>query len=167
MSQMTKYEGKQGKLGFVKASELLPVGTQSVIRTLEGDIKLLIDEESYILIDNNCGIEVIGEDYFFDNYKQLSGECSIKPEYTPKIKVKNTNEYIDLIQYMKLCTNKKIIQVLAKELNRGIKIFTPKTGENYMLGNPGDFLVVSCDDANDIRVVEQKMFKKLYQQIET
>ena len=73
MSQMTKYEGKQGKLGFVKASELLPVGTQSVIRTLEGDIKLLIDEESYILIDNNCGIEVIKENYFLDNINNCLG----------------------------------------------------------------------------------------------
>ena len=45
-------------------------------------------------------------------------------------------------------------------------IFTQKNTESYLRGNLGDYLVVSCDDINDIRVVEQKVFKKLYQEIE-
>lgn len=166
MGDMIKYEGKQCDFGYVKLSELLPVGTHIVIRTMEGDTKLLVNNRNYVLIDDSCGIDIINENYFCNNYKELTGACDINLEYTPKIKVKNTNEYIDLMKYMKLCTNKKDIQVLAKKLERGIKIFTPKTRENYIRGNKGDYLVVSCDDINDIRVVEQKVFKKLYQQIE-
>ena len=55
---------------------------------------------------------------------------------------------------------------VAKKLERGIKIFTPKTKENYLLGNRGDYLVVSCDDINDIKVVEKHIFRRLYQKIE-
>lgn len=166
ISEMKKYEGKQRYFGYVKLSELLSISTEIVIRTMEGDTKLLVDNDTYVLIDDNCRIKIINEKYFMDNYKELSGVCDINLEYTPKIKIKNTNEYMDLIKYMKLCTNKRDIQVFAKILERGIKIFTQKNAESYLRGNLGDYLVVSCDDINDIRVVEQNVFKKLYQEIE-
>ena len=78
--------------------------------------------------------------------------------------IKDTNEYVDLMQHTRLCTNKKCIQVLAKQLVHGVKIFTPKLKDSYIVGNQGDYIVVNCDDKTEISIIEQNLFQKLYRQ---
>ena len=47
---MTPYRKCQLTLGYVKSTDLLPAGTQVNIRTLEGDLDVLIQEDIYVMI---------------------------------------------------------------------------------------------------------------------
>lgn len=160
--RMQRYEGRQETAGYVKASTLMPSGTQCVIRTLDGDIQFLIDDKRYILIDGSGRVKVISEEQFHENYEPLPGVCDIRLEYTPRLKDKATNTFKDLVQHMQPCTSKRAVRVLVRQLSRGVKVFTPKAGDAYILGNPGDYLVVNSEDLQDISVVEQSVFHKLY-----
>lgn len=164
-SDMETYERKLCEVGYVNISDLVPDKTSCVVRTLEGDIEILMEKEKYILINDSCKVKVLTKNEFNEQYKLIPGECNIKLEYTPKLKNRNNSEDIDLMQYLGLCTRKNKVYVLAKELVRGIKIFTPKVGESYLLGNPGDYVVVKADDPYDISIVGQKEFHRLYQKV--
>lgn len=164
-SDMETYERKLCEVGYVNISDLVPDKTSCVIRTLEGDIEILMGKEKYILINDSCKVKVLTKNEFNEQYKLISGECNIKLEYTPKLKNRNNSEDIDLMQYLGLCTRKNKVYVLAKELVRGIKIFTSRVEESYLLGNPGDYVVVKADDPYDISIVGQKEFHRLYQKV--
>ncbi|MCM1181850.1 MAG: DHH family phosphoesterase [Roseburia sp.] len=162
---MERYEGRQETVGFVKASTLLPAGTQCFIRTIDGDVQFLIDEKRYILIDDSGRVKVISEEQFNRDYEPLSGSFEIKLEYTPRLKDRTTNEFKDFIQRMQPCTSRRAVRVLVRQLSRGVKVFTSKTGDAYLLGNPGDYMVVSCEDTQDVSIVEQSVFQKLYRRL--
>ena len=54
----------------------------------------------------------------------------------------------------------------AKMLTGMVKVFASWDREKYMLGKPGDFLAVRCDDRHDIYVVERDIFYKSYEETE-
>ena len=47
-----------------------------------------------------------------------------------------------------------------------MKVFPLWDREKYMLGKPGDFLAVRCDDRHDIYVVERDIFYESYEETE-
>ena len=47
-----------------------------------------------------------------------------------------------------------------------VKVFTVRDREKYVLGKPGDFLAVRCDNKHDIYIVERDIFYKTYEEIE-
>ncbi len=162
---MEKYESKKNSIGYVEAASLLPVGTQCIVRSLGGDTELTIDEDIYILVGESSRVRIMTRAEFEAEYKRLSDSYDVTLEYTPKLKVKDSAEDIDLINCMKLCTNKKTSKVYAKQLTRGVKLFTPKS-EEYMLGRTGDYLIADCGSAHNMCIVEQEMFGRLYRKTE-
>ena len=59
---------------------------------------------------------------------------------------------------------KKDIIILARKLTKNVKVFTNWLEDSYMLGKVGDYLVVKKDSLQDIYVIEQDIFHKIYQQ---
>jgi len=55
--------------------------------------------------------------------------------------------------------------VYARELERGIKLFTELSKDTYMLGMPGDYLVAACDNPKMMHVVQKDVFKETYQKV--
>lgn len=47
-----------------------------------------------------------------------------------------------------------------------MKVFTEWDKNKYLLGRPGDYLAVACDDLHDIFVVEKELFERSYDLIE-
>ena len=57
-STMKRYRKAPQTLGAVKLSEVYPVGTHVSIRTLEGDIDTIIDDDAVLepdFLDDRCG----------------------------------------------------------------------------------------------------------------
>ncbi len=167
LTYMKQYEKRKIPVGYVKADEILPVGTPILIRTLEGDIELTVEEDLYILI----GIK--GEAYpnrkskFEQSYLQLNKkysfeDCAVKEDYVPTIKSKADDRTLVLTDYAKVCIPTGEVKIYAKPLERGVKIFTAWDKEKYMLGRPGDYLAVRCDDLHDVYVVEKDIFARSY-----
>lgn len=167
LSQMKQYEKRKIPIGYVKADEVLPVGTPITIRTLEGDIELTVEEDLYILIGIKGEVypnrrEKFEQSYLILNKKYNIEECAIKADYVPTIKSKVDDNLLVLTDYAKVCIPTGEVKIYAKPLERGVKVFTNWDKEKYMLGRPGDYLAVRCDDLHDIYVVEKDIFARSY-----
>jgi phosphoglycolate phosphatase len=53
--------------------------------------------------------------------------------------------------------------VFAKELTKRVKVFTAWDSEKYMLGCPGDYLLVRYEDRNDVYILERDVFFHTYE----
>ena len=93
-------------------------------------------------------------------------ESLSKPEYAPTIKNRENGETLPLTDFAKLCVPTGEVHIHARPLDRGVKIFTAWDKNKYMLGRPGDYLAVRCDDHHDIYVVEQDIFARSYDEIQ-
>lgn len=164
-SDMQCYYIKPLVIGYAEAGALIPIGTKGVIRTLEGDIELEASRDMIILINDDGKVKVISGCEFRDNYKVIGQSCNMNPEYTPRLRNLENGDILDLMTYMKSCTYKDRIHVYAKQLEHGIKVFS-QNSESYMVGRTGDYLVVTCDNPQDIYMVEKDTFDKNYQEID-
>ncbi len=170
LSIMKQYEKRKVPMGYVKADEILPVSTPIVVRTLEGDIELTVEKDLYILIGIKGEVYPIRKEQFEQTYLKLNkkygtNECVIKADYVPTIKSRETDQYLVLTDYANVCIPTGEVKICAKPLERGVKIFTSWDKDKYMMGRPGDYLTVRCDDLQDIHVVEKDIFANSYDEI--
>lgn len=164
LRDMACFEKKKIHLGFVKSEEILPIGTPITIRTLEGDVDTKIDPDFYIMIGIKGEVYPIKKEKFSLSYHILSDPYRSEAIYTPTVKNRITGEQTKLIDFAHTCIATGAAFIYAKELTKTIKIFTAWDEEKYMLGNPGDFIAVRCDDLHDIYIVERDIFFKTYDQ---
>lgn len=170
ISDMSVYIKKPVTLGYVKAVDMLPVDTPITVRTLEGDLDIRVEEDLIIMV----GIQ--GEVYpnrlsrFEKNY-QVTAKPYREYEnhgrnalfYEPTIHNRATGEVMKLIDHAKICIADGGTRVFTRELTKRVKVFTAWDKDKYMLGRPGDYLVVRCEDRQDIYVVEREIFFKTFE----
>ncbi len=165
---MKLYEKRQIPIGYVKADEVLPVGTPITIRTLEGDMDLRIEEDLYILIGIKGEVYPNHREKFLRTY-EASEEKYVydkeNMEYEPTIKNRAHGTDLTLTDYARFCTPTGVVQIFAKPIEKGVKVFTSWDREKYMLGKPGDYLAVRNDDRRDVYVIEKEIFLKTYDEV--
>ena len=169
ISDMKKYTKKSIPIGYVKADEVLPVGTPITIRTLEGDVDMVIEEDLYIMIGIKGEVYPNRKVKFEKSYRPLSEKYDfetyvVSADYMPTIKNRADSSTLVLTDYAKVCTPTGQVHIHARQLTRGVKVFTAWDKGKYMLGKPGDYLAVRCEDHHDIYVVERDIFGKTYEE---
>lgn len=169
ISDMKCYFKKKIPMGYVKADEVLPVGTPITVRTLEGDVDLTVEEDLYIMIGIKGEVYPNREKTFEKSYQATdkpyhSEEGKKNTEYVPIIKNRQDGSSLILTNYAKVCIPTGEVHIHAKPLDMGVKIFTAWDKSKYMLGRPGDYLAVNCEDRHDIYVVEKDIFGKTYEE---
>ncbi|MCH5275626.1 MAG: DHH family phosphoesterase [Lachnospiraceae bacterium] len=169
ISDMKRYTKKKIPLGYVKADEVLPVGTPITIRTLEGDVDMTVEEDLYIIIGIKGEVYPNRKKNFEKSYRATDqsyqyAESRKDAEYVPMIKNRKDGSSLILTNYAKVCIPTGEVHIHAKPLDTGVKVFTAWDKNKYMLGRPGDYLAVKCEDRHDIYVVEQDIFSKTYEE---
>lgn len=169
ISLMKLYEKKKLSLGYVNIWEVLPVGTPITIRTLEGDMDMVVEDDLVIMIGIKGEVYPNRLEKFERSYVRQDGEycyhCCTDREYVPTIKVRSTGQTLPLVKYARLCIPSGTVKIYARQLERGVKVFTAWDKEKYMLGKPGDYLAVRCDDYHDVYVVEKVIFGRTYREV--
>lgn len=166
-SDMKSYVKKKMKLGFVVATDVLPVGTPITIRTMEGDADMVVEPDLIVMIGIKGEVYPNKKDKFEKSY-QLTDEpyCAadmlLKHEYQPTIHNRTDSTVMHIADYAKVCIASGGTHIHAKELTKRVKVFTAWDEEKYMLGKPGDYLAVRSDDKNDIYVIEREVFFRTY-----
>lgn len=168
VSDMQLYEKIKLPLGFVKTSDVLPVSTPITIRTLEGDMDLVVEEDIYVMIGIKGEVYPIRKEKFEKSYEILDREYCfeedvLENQYVPTLRNRETGQNMLITSYAKCCAPTGRVRIYAKPLLTGVKVFTAWDKGKYMLGKPGDYLAVRGDDFHDVYVIEEKIFGKTYQ----
>ncbi|MCX7773683.1 MAG: recombinase RecJ, partial [Clostridia bacterium] len=163
---MRRYRKLPGTQGYVPCTEVLPKGTPMLIRTLQCDMDDLVsDDDIYILIGMKGEVSPIAREKFEKGYSVSDQPFEIKTEYFPHIRNLATGQIIDLRKYARTCTARGEVMIYAKRLTQTVKVFTLWDRDTYMLGKPGDYLVMREDDNQDVYTIPQDMFSLLYEEV--
>lgn len=163
ISEMTIYNKLRIPFGFVNLSEILPIGTNIIIRTLEGDTETRVDKDTYIILGTNNEVYPLKKALFDLIYDATEDAFSYESDYAPTIRTNIDDKVIHLEQYAKTCLPKENSQVYVKELDRTVKVFTLWDEERYVLGNPGDYMLCNVNTPKDIYIVPRKTFEITYE----
>lgn len=165
ISDMKLYKKKRIPLGYVKATDISPVKKNVVIRTLEGDLEVELNEDIYIVIGALGEIYPNTREKFESGNELLNTEYEFNGEYAPVVKDILEGKNIPIIPYAKSCLSKGGVPIYVKQINEYVKIFTEWDKDSYMLGKPGDFLAVRQDDMHDIYIIRQDVFGMTYEKL--
>ncbi len=167
VNEMKLYEKNKLPVGYVKADEMLPIGTPITIRTLEGDIDMKIEEDLYIIIGIKGEVYPNREEKFKRSYEPIDTpyvfeECVLETEYVPTITNREDGGKLLISDYAKCCVPSGKTRIYARPLTQDVKVFTAWDKGKYMLGKKGDFLAARTDDLQDVYVIEKIIFGKTY-----
>ena len=163
-AQMPLYEKKPQEVGIVRLADLFPSKTQVEIRTLEGDVVVTVEDDSYIMIGIEGEVYPTNEEKIRSRYKELNHPYTRKVEYSPSIKNLATGERISVMSYAQAVISHGGGLIYAEPLDHCIKLFTEWDEEKYYLGNIGDYIASSIDDEHDIYIIKKDLFPLLYRE---
>lgn len=159
---MTMYKKIPVIVGYVKTTDILPVNTPIMIRTIEGDINLLTQDDLYIMIGIKGDVHPIKKDKFEKSYRLTSEPITINAQYIPSVKNLLNGKSHNLLHYANSCITTGETFIYAKPIEIVTKVFTAWDPNKYMYGKIGDYLVVRSDDPNDVYIIDKEIFSITY-----
>lgn len=132
---------------------------------------MTVEENLYIMIGIKGEVYPIRKEKFFKSYEILDREYCfeedvLENQYVPTLRNRETGQNMPITSYARCCAPTGRVQIYAKPLTSGVKVFTSWDKSKYMLGKAGDYLAVRSDDLHDVYVIEKKIFDKTYRRCE-
>ena len=166
VSTMDLYTSKGITIGFVKGTEIFPVGTKALVRAMEGDHELEIKEDTIIAIGVRGEVYITSVE-LFNQYYELSDKTYEFPgDYAPSIRNLSDGQTVGLLSLVHSCTYVGNGNIYAKELICRTKVFTKWSPECYCLGRPGDYMIASQKDISNVYIIDKELFEKTYMRCE-
>lgn len=154
---------KKIPMGYVKLDELFPIGTRTIIRTMQGDMEITVEEGIVLLIGMKSDIYVLTGEEFEADYRIMEEPYEEEnAEYKPTIKSVSDSKMLQLLEHAGNCIAKDTIMVRAKRLERKTKLFTQYNDNNYLTGKVGDYLTVRGKNLQELHIIEGDVFTKFY-----
>ncbi len=163
--KLRRFRKKPGIFGYVKSTDVAPVGTEFRIRTLEGDVLIASHDEIYIMIGSEGEVYPVEKHVFERKYTPLNLPYICEFEYPPSIIDIAAGKPRGLLPFAKQCRSESGAVILARRLEKFTKVFSTWNYEGYMAGNPGDMLCYTEGDTRDVYVVKSGIFEALYEEI--
>ncbi|WP_051194990.1 DHH family phosphoesterase [Pseudobutyrivibrio ruminis] len=164
-SDMQRYARKSLKAGYVIATDILPIGVNATIRTIQGDVKFEVEKDTIIVIGIRGEVTAISKKQFDKYFIEDSSEYVYPGEYIPTIKSDIDGRNVEITKHAHSCLTAGNSYMFAKEINNRTKVFTKHDPENYCLGKPGDYIGVLEGDTSEIFIFERDIFKKMFDPI--
>ncbi len=167
------YEKQRLPQGYVKATDMYPVGTYVTVRMLEGDIPFVIKDDTYFIIGIEGEVYKNDEAYFLSHNDLVQERYQITGDYAPTVHLAvNAAEFGDemgtrpknLQDYAMTFIPKSSSRIHAKQLTKRTKVFVPWS-DSYMLGKPGDFLAARKENPKDVYIIAKSIMEVSYQMI--
>ncbi|MBP3261298.1 DHH family phosphoesterase [Pseudobutyrivibrio sp.] len=159
---MDKYVGKALQAGFVIAKDIMPVGSNLIIRTIQGDVKFEVKPDTIIVIGIRGEVAAISKEQFDKYFEKDEAEYIYPGDYIPTIRNDVDGRTMELIPFAHSCITAGNSMLFAKELNKRTKLFTKHNPDTYRLGKPGDYMGVLAEDTSEIFIIERELFNKMF-----
>lgn len=163
-SEYKVYVKKDVVFGYVVATELAEKGSKVTIRTLEGDVDITIEDDTYIVIGIEGEIYPVKKEKFDRNYRMSDEIYEYPGDYSPAVINLANGERIEILSYARSCVSLGGVKIFAKPVDHRLKIFTTWDREKYYLGIPGDYQAVRMDDPTDTYIIARNIFYKTYEE---
>ena len=161
---MRTYEKIPQSIGCVKLADVFPTGSQINIRTIEGDVDMVVKDESWLVLGVEGEIFPITETGLLNRYQLTNFMYTREYEYEPRIKNIATGEVKRILPYAKSIRSIASEFIYAMPLEQPVKLFTAWSNDKYYSGNVGDYLGVRSDDEHDIFLIKGDSINKLYKE---
>ena len=155
------YQKRPVSLGYARCADLPLQSGMLHIRMLEGDIIVPAAADTLLMIGLDGEVYPIKDTLFQKRYTATDETLQGCFLYEPVVIDTESGLRVPLLPHAKICTAKED-RVLAHRLERGIKLFTRWDDDNYLLGNPGDWLVQIKNDPGDLYIIKDELFPRLY-----
>jgi len=159
------YEKQPQEVGYVKLSDIFPVGSNVEIRTLEGDVDVTVEQDLYMMIGIEGEVYPIREEKLRSSYTMTGSPYSRVFDYDPTITDLTTHERKTVLEHAMGAVSSGGSKIYAKPLDHYVKLFTAWDEEKYYSGNPGDFIACREEDPHDIYIIRKRLFDKLYRKV--
>ncbi len=161
-----RYVKKELHLGYVEAAKLSSPGSSILIRTLEGDVNVRVEEDIYVIIGIEGEVYPCRKEKFEKSYRMDETPYSFPGEYPPAVVSSETGNRVELLPFAKSCVAKGGAGIYARKIDHRVKVFTTWDPDKYYLGVPGDYMAVRVDDLTDIYIIAGRIFDKTYMEAE-
>lgn len=166
LETLEEYIRKPIPMGYVMATDIFPVDSVVMIRTLKGDREVRIEEDMVFTIGIKGDVFVRSKEKIMREYRLYEWQFKLANlEYEPTAKNKADDKVITLSEYARVCVFHGEKRVKAQKLTQKVKIFTIEDEDNYILGKEGDYLVVKNSDSHDLLTMDQKFFEQCYRPV--
>ena len=159
------YQKKPYTYGYVKSTDLFESGTEYRIRTYEGDVRVISDDDIYLIIGYMGEVYPIEKDPFYKKYKAGEDKFYRTFEYAPSVRSMKDDRNYEIMPYAKECVCRDDAKIYARPLRKATKVFTKWDYEKYMYGKPGDYICYTYDDEHDIYVIKRDVFIETYAKV--
>ncbi|MDD7403391.1 MAG: DHH family phosphoesterase [Butyribacter sp.] len=163
-TELKPYYKKAIPVGVAIATDFLPEGIPVLVRTLEGDVDIVVEKDIYFMIGIEGEVYPIKKDKFERTYRYVDDTPEFMMEYAPTVRNNIDGEVYKLLDHMRSCVATGTSKIYAKPLEKNVKIFTAWDENKYYRGKIGDFIVMREDDIHDIYVVRRNIFFKTYEE---
>ena len=161
---MRAFQKRPVTLGYVPCGELFPERSRLRIRMLEGDITVRTTPDTYLMIGAAGEVYPIEKNAFERLYVPSDAPLQQDFAYPPAVLEDDTMNRVELAPAARQCLSREG-RVLARQLTRGIKIFTAWDSGSYIKGEPGDWLVMRRENHADQYVITEELFPQLYRPV--
>jgi len=157
------YRKKSVEAGVADLNELFSPDTKVMLRTLEGDIDLTVNQDQLLMIGVSGEAYPIRRDAFEKNYR-LTGEAyRFSEDYVPAVRDQSTGRRIELAGLTRACLSLGTSLVYARQLTRRTHVFTVWDEQKYIYGKPGDWIAVRQDNPEDVYIIAKDIFARTYE----
>ncbi len=162
VSGMERYIKQSITLGFVPSTDIVPEGTEILIRMLEADAVIKADAGTYIMVGISGEAYPIKKSVFETKYTPCDELPQQDYEYPPSVIDRDRNTSTPLVPHLRGCVAGGGAEILARELTRHTKVFTEWNKSSYLCGKPGDFFAVTASDPKDMYIIKRDIFFRTY-----
>ena len=162
MSGFFLYRKRPVHAGVADLNTVFLPGTRVMLRTLEGDIDLIVDPDQLLMIGANGEAYPIRCDAFREKYRMVNEPYCFAADYIPTVRDYSTGKQVDLPAITKACDAIGNSLVYAKQLQKRTHVFTIWDSRKYIYGKPGDWIAVQKDNPDDVYIIAKKIFENTY-----
>ncbi|MCI8600516.1 MAG: recombinase RecJ [Oscillospiraceae bacterium] len=158
------YRKKPVPVGYIRAADVYPPHTKLKVRMLEGDRLETVSNDLYLMVGVRQEVYVNDKARLLANNSLSDAPLPLAAKELRAVEdaVSAVNEeHRPLAGHIFACTPKGA-QVRARLLTRRTKVFQLGR-EEYMLGEPGDYLVARENNLSDIYIIRGDVFALTYE----
>lgn len=169
LQQMKLYQRVKEPMCCLKTTDVANVGERISIRTKDSNIECIVSPDLYYGIEREGIIHPMNQ-VRFAYCMDPEGGGTVEDyldgtDFAPTIKNCTTEKIYPLANVAKMYLPRDRFRIYAVMLDKYVKLFPQWDEEQYMLGVPGDYLVVSEDDHKNFFIEPGEHFLERYEEI--